>query len=932
MKIRKFICVLLALLTLACTLPVMTASAAETQTVSFSSPAIGADTGSKVTLSSYAVEFKKGTVTAADKITWASDDITITSGTVTPDKTGVYTLKATAGGTTKNVYLVVKAPADKEYVLYYDDFSADTLSSYRTVQQTSGAQISIADGKLILNANNSGDSYIRLLLPDWLGDFGDYSLTTSFTIKETTAKSRWLSLMARIQNNNYPYWQAAIRQNAKASNGTEIAERNSSNKWNVTHTGPFTEDISASKYYELNYNLVGKNAVTTLNGTRMLYSNTMTFDTGDIGFHVRGLTANFDYIKVALAASEIEATAHSLNEVRAPSSNIILTPAMVSYVDSAATLSDIQKNSPAVAVLYLNSALDVVDGAGAKISALDDALAKLDKKIIPSFYIKDQATMTALITYLKANEIKDMYFMSSDAALLKSARSTYRTSFGILDCTGSTVASEADLLALRDKANESRAKVILLSESAISYDNVQYLQTLLMTVWSKTADTQVSYLKAITAGVNGMVTADRATLEQMFTKYFVKNTMIRPFNIIGHRGIPSLAQENTVAGSLLAYEKGATMIEMDVYVSADNQIIVMHDGTIDRTTNGVGNTESFTVAQLQKYVVDGNTSFKSEPIPTLEDYFKAFKDKKDAKLIVEIKSGASTKIEPLLKELIQKYDMADQINVITFSESHMNSMRSQLPNISVGYLTGGIALNESEPLVSLEAILAKIQPMATTFNPSYANGTLGPNLLREASYRGITMWPYTINNNADLHNYILYGTHGITTNYAQYVTNYAKRLTVPASEITVGESGTEFELTKTTYGHKTLSAVKDARLVVVEADGLDVSYANGKLSAKGTGTATVFFQLTVNMTNGKTYAICSEPVLVKSESSATETTPAETTPAETPAETTPAQPAETTPADTTEPAQSGGCGSVMMPGMALAAMLGAAYVLGKKNN
>ena len=94
----------------------------------------------------------------------------------------------------------------------------------------------------------------------------------------------------------------------------------------------------------------------------------------------------------------------------------------------------------------------------------------------------------------------------------------------------------------------------------------------------------------------------------------------------------------------------------------------------------------------------------------------------------------------------------------------------------------------------------------------------------------------------------------------------------------------------------------------------------------------MFFQLTVNMTNGKTYAICSEPVLVMSESGATETTPAETTPTETPAETTPAQPAETTPAETTEPAQSGGCGSVMMPGMALAAMLGAAYVLGKKKN
>ncbi len=935
MKTRNLICILLALVTLICTLPVMTVSAAQTAVVSFSSPAIGADTGSKVDLSTYAVQFKNGTTTAADQITWSSSDITVTGGTVTPDKTGVYKLTATAGDTTKTVYLVVKAPTDTEYVLYYDDFSADTLANYRAIQQTDGTEYSIADGKLTLNANNDANGYIRLLLPEWLGEFGDYSLTTSFTVNAATAKSRWLSVMARVQNNNYPYWQAAIRQNAKANNGTEIAERTTSNKWNVTHTAPFSEDISASKYYELNYTLIGDSATTAINGKRLQYSNSMNLITGDIGLQVRGLSASFDYIKVALTTGEIEKTAHSLNEVRDPSSNIILTPAMVSYVDSAAALADIQKNSPAVAVLYVNSVPEVTDAEGKKLATLDEAIAKLDKKIIPAFYIKDQAAIAPLAAYLRKTELTDLYFMSSDAALLKSARTRYTSSFAILDCTAETVASEADLLALRDKANESRAKVILLPTSAVSYDNVQYLQTLFMTVWAKVADTKAGYLKAITAGVNGIVTADRATLEQMFTKYFAKNTMIRPINIIGHRGIPSLAQENTIAGSVLAYEKGANMIEMDVYVSADNQIVVMHDDTIDRTTNGTGNTESFTVEQLQKYVVDGNNSFKSQPIPTLEDYFKEFKDK-DAKLIIEIKSGAGSGTSALLKSLIEKYDMADQVVVITFSTGHMSSMRSQLPNISVGYLTGSVALSEAEPLVSLENILKLVQPTSTTYDPSYAGGSLGPNLIRAASYRGITVWPYTINDSALLHKYMLYGTNGITTNYSQLVTNYAKRLTAPASEITVGEGGAEFELTKTTYGRAT-SAADNAKLVVVDSNGLEVTYSGGKLTAQGTGTATVFFQLPVRMTTGQTYYICSEPVTVKSEGAAADTTPAETTPAEptsSPTETAPSDttpvPTETAPADTTAPEKSG-CGSTMMSGMAVIALLGAAYVLGKKN-
>lgn len=932
MKIRKFICVLLALLTLACTLPVMTASAAETQTVSFSSPAIGADTGSKVTLSSYAVEFKKGTVTAADKITWTSNDITITDGTVTPDKTGVFKLTATAGSNTKTIYLVVKAPADTEYVLFYDDFSDPALEGYHTAQLTDGASYAVTDGKLVLNASNSGDGYVRLLLPSWLGEFGNYNITTSATVVNTTAASRWFSIAARVQNSNYPYWQAAVRQNATASNGMEIAEKNASNAWNVTHKGAFTENISANKYYTITYNLNGSSATTYINGVEQLHSDTMTFPTGEIGLFLRGMTASFDYIKVALATEEKEAepTPYAVNEVRDPSSNIIMTPAMVSYADSAAALADIQKNSPAVAVLYVNSALEITDAKGAKITTLEDALAKLDKKIIPAFYIKDDTTYTALKSYITKEAMFDFYFMSDNAQILQTARKKSPTSFGILDCTARNISSQADLLAIRDDANTSYAKVVLLPESAITYDNVQFLQQLIMTVWAKTADTKASYLKAITAGVNGMVTADRETLEKMFTEYFPKNTMIRAVNIIGHRGIPSLAQENTLASSILAYEKGATMIEMDIYLSADNHIVVMHDDTIDRTTNGTGNTESFTLEQLHKYVVDGNTNFKSDTIPTLEDYFKEFKDK-DVILDIEIKSNASGKIEAELKKLIEKYDISDQVFVITFSEPHMTLMRHNLPNISVGYLTSAVTLNENEPLATLEAVLKKIQTFATSYNPSYASNSLGPNLMRAASYRGLTVWPYTINNSADLHNYMLYGTYGITTNYSQYVTNYAKRLTAPAAEVTVGESGAEFELTKTTYGRKT-TAANDAKLVVVEADGLDVSYANGKLSANGSGTATVFFQLTVKMTNGKTYTICSEPVLVKSGAAQADTTPAETTPAETPADTTLAQPAETTPAETTEPTQSGGCGSVMMPGMALAAMLGAAYVLGKKNN
>ena len=915
---------------LICAIPTVSVSAADaTILVSYSSPAIPANVGDTVKLTSYSVAFTETAVTAADKITWSSSDITITDNAVKPTAAGVYKLTATAGTATKTVYLVVKNATDTEYVLFYDDFSDPALEGYHTAQLTNGASYAVTDGKLVLDASHSGDGYVRLLLPSWLGEFGDYSITTSATILSSTAASRWFSVAARVQNSNYPYWQAAVRQNAKASNGMEIAEKNASNAWNVTHKGAFTEDISAEKYYTITYNLSGSSATTYINGAQQLHSDTMTYATGEVGLFLRGMTASFDYIKVSLASAEQEAgpTPHSLNEVRDPSSNIILTPAMVSYVDSAATLADIQKNSPAVAVLYVNSALEITDAAGAKITTLEDALAKLDNKIIPAFYLKDDATFSALKSYLAKGKMADFYFMSDNATVLQSAHKKYPTSFGILDCTARTIATKADLLAIRDDANTAYAKVVVLPESAITYDNVQFLQTLIMTVWSKTADTKASYLKAITAGVNGMVTADRATLESMFTEYFLKNTMIRPVNIIGHRGVPSLAQENTLAGSILAYEKGANMIEMDIYLSKDNVIVVMHDDTLDRTTNGTGNTESYTYEQLQKFVVDGNASFATQPIPTLEDYFKEFKDK-DVILDIEIKSNASKNIEAELKKLIEKYDIADQVFVITFSEAHMTLMRTHLPNISVGYLTSSITLNEKEPLPTLEAVLNKIQTFATSYNPSYASNSLGPKLMQAASYRGLTIWPYTINNSADFHNYMLYGTYGITTNYSQYVTNYAKRITAPASEVEVTADGVDFKLTKTTYGRKS-SETTDAILVTVDSNDLEVKYENGKLSATGNGTATVYFRLKVATTTGQSYYICSEPVTVSAVKTP-ETTPADEVPVTTAptANDTTASTGDDTPV-TTAPATSGGCGGFVAIGI-MACLIPAAVVVIKK--
>ena len=65
-------------------------------------------------------------------------------------------------------------------------------------------------------------------------------------------------------------------------------------------------------------------------------------------------------------------------------------------------------------------------------------------------------------------------------------------------------------------------------------------------------------------------------------------TLVRTPYMLAHRGIPGLARENTLEGAILAYEKGADHIENDIYMTKDRHIVILHDRTLDRTTNGTG--------------------------------------------------------------------------------------------------------------------------------------------------------------------------------------------------------------------------------------------------------------------------------------------------------------------------------------------------------
>lgn len=228
--------------------------------------------------------------------------------------------------------------------------------------------------------------------------------------------------------------------------------------------------------------------------------------------------------------------------------------------------------------------------------------------------------------------------------------------------------------------------------------------------------------------------------------------------IIGHRGIPDLAPENTLQGSILA-SKYADIIETDIYLSKDNKIVIMHDNKIDRTTNGSGLIEEFTLKQLKKFDIVYQNKITKYKIPTLEEYFFTFKNS-DIVFFIEIKSNNKNLIN-FLKKLIYDYNMANRVVLISFNIDILRNCHKIMPFISLGILT------KQQPTFE---ILKEMKLINATYHPSYKVVT--PQLVNNMHNYLFTIWPWTYDNIKIFNLHKQYGLNGMTVNNAKITKDY----------------------------------------------------------------------------------------------------------------------------------------------------------------
>lgn len=143
--------------------------------------------------------------------------------------------------------------------------------------------------------------------------------------------------------------------------------------------------------------------------------------------------------------------------------------------------------------------------------------------------------------------------------------------------------------------------------------------------------------------------------------------------IIAHRGGAMLGMENSLSCITKGIETDVDMIEIDVHLTADSQVVVCHDYTLDRTTNGTGKIGDYTLTQLRKYhLLHKDGTISDETIPTLEEVLILCKNRCPLLLEIKHRKGYNDGIESICVQLVKQFQMEQQVVFQSFSPESMS--------------------------------------------------------------------------------------------------------------------------------------------------------------------------------------------------------------------------------------------------------------------
>lgn len=256
--------------------------------------------------------------------------------------------------------------------------------------------------------------------------------------------------------------------------------------------------------------------------------------------------------------------------------------------------------------------------------------------------------------------------------------------------------------------------------------------------------------------------------QNIFATTDIEKIKKKDFKVIAHKGASGIAPENTLAAFKLALDMDVDMIELDVRHTKDEEIVVFHDQTLDRTTNGTGAVHDYTLEELRELDAGSwfDSKYSGEKIPTLKEALDLIDGK--CKVLIEIKHmdhphyhDFSEKLIDVIRQerngfewcIIQSYEH-DYLE-----EAHTYDDRIQTKRVLIG--------EDSAPLIAfyvetrMHLGRSEKEAQLTTLNPHYS--TLSPRRVFRMHARGFQVFAYPVNERENMIKMLSMGVDGLIT-------------------------------------------------------------------------------------------------------------------------------------------------------------------------
>jgi glycerophosphoryl diester phosphodiesterase len=230
--------------------------------------------------------------------------------------------------------------------------------------------------------------------------------------------------------------------------------------------------------------------------------------------------------------------------------------------------------------------------------------------------------------------------------------------------------------------------------------------------------------------------------------------------VIAHRGASSYAPENTLAAFDLAIRMGVGHLELDVHATSDGQLVVIHDDTVDRTTNGRGPVASHTLAALGELDAGSwfGSEFSGERIPTFAGVLERYRGR--AHIHTEIK-GRSADLSRRTVDLLRRHGMIEQVTITSFQAARLEETRAYAPEVPTGWLVAEVT----------DEIVARARVMGLTQLCPRAS-VLTPELTRRLHAEGFVVRAWGVATEELMRRVVTAGADGMTVNFPDTLIAY----------------------------------------------------------------------------------------------------------------------------------------------------------------